>query len=183
MKVQILKTTAVMSLILAGALAALSPSAQARGAADAAASPDPAALPAAPQPVAAAQQSLEMIQLEPPKLGKYGQVKVAEEAPSRKKWIALSVALHSAAAFDAYTTRQAIGRGAVEADPFMRPFAGSPAIYVAIQAAPIAMDFMARHMQRSRFSLIRKMWWVPQASGTAMYLFSGVHNLGVAGRP
>jgi hypothetical protein len=184
MRIQALRNTALMSLLLAGALLAPSSSAWARGAANAA-DPAASALPAAPVPAAAAQesQSLETLRLEEPKFGKYGKVKIAEEVPSRRKWIALSVAVHGAAAFDAYTTRQAIGRGAVEADPLMRPFAGSPAIYAAIQIAPVALDFAARRMQRSHNVFVRRMWWLPQTSGAAMYLFSGVHNLGVAGRP
>jgi len=40
--------------------------------------------------------------------------------PARREWLALAVAEHGAAAFDAYTTRQAISRGAVEEDPTMR---------------------------------------------------------------
>ncbi|MGO9591894.1 MAG: hypothetical protein ACLP3K_17840, partial [Candidatus Acidiferrales bacterium] len=35
-----------------------------------------------------------------------------ERLPSRKMWIALSVAQHGAAVFDAYTTRQAVASGA-----------------------------------------------------------------------
>ncbi len=184
MRFQALKNTALMSLLLGGALLVPSSSAWARGAA-AAADPAASALPAAPVPMASAQesQSLEMLRLEEPKLGKSGKVKLAEEAPSRRKWIALSVAVHGAAAFDAYTTRQAIGRGAVEGDPLMRPFANSPSIYAAIQVAPVVMDFVARRMQRSQNPFLRKMWWLPQTGGAAMYLFSGVHNLGVAGRP
>jgi hypothetical protein len=181
MRFQAIKNKALMSLFLAGALVVPSSSAWARGAANAAA-PAASALPAAPVPAAAPEsQSLETLRIEQPKLGKFGKVGV-EEMPSRRKWIALSVAVHAAAAFDAYTTRQAIGRGAVEADPMMRPFANSPAIYAAIQVAPVLMDFAARRMQRSHNTFVRKMWWLPQTSGTAMYFFSGVHNLGVAGR-
>jgi len=49
--------------------------------------------------------------------------------------------------------------------------------------APVLMDFAARRMQRSHNVFVRRMWWLPQSGGTAMYFFSGVHNLGVAGRP
>jgi hypothetical protein len=104
----------------------------------------------------------------------------AELLPSRKAWIALSVAQHAAAAFDAYTTRYSISRGAVEQDPLMRPFADSSGIYAAIQVCPVALDFAARRMQRSQNNFIRRAWWVPQTVSTGMYLFSGTHNLHVA---
>lgn len=176
---------ALIGVFAAGALLASPKPALAGGAADAAGPAAPAALPAAPAPVAAAQESqaLETLRLEQPKLGKTGGIRSVEGAPSRRKWIALALAEHGAAAFDAYTTRQAIGRGAVEADPLMRPFAGSPSIYAAIQIAPLAMDYVARRMQRSENPVLRKMWWLPQSGGTAIFLFSGTHNLGVMAKP
>jgi hypothetical protein len=106
-----------------------------------------------------------------------------QSMPSRKMWLALSIAQSSAAGFDAYSTRRALDTGAHEADPFMRPFASSPAIYAAIQVAPVVLDFTARHMQRSELPLIRHTWWLPQTLGTGLYLFSGVHNMQVANRP
>ncbi|HWF37632.1 MAG TPA: hypothetical protein VG322_03875 [Candidatus Acidoferrales bacterium] len=106
-----------------------------------------------------------------------------ESTPSRRKWLALAAAEHAAAAFDAYSTRLAIGRGALEADPLMRPFAESAGIYAAIQVAPVALDFAARHMQRSQIGFLRRTWWVPQSAATGMFLFSGMHNLHVASQP
>ncbi|HVB87840.1 MAG TPA: hypothetical protein VNK23_14365 [Candidatus Dormibacteraeota bacterium] len=100
-----------------------------------------------------------------------------EPIPSRKAWILLSIADHSAATFDAYSTRYATSRGAREADPMMRPFASSDAIYAAIQAAPVALDFIARHMQRSDSSLLRHTWWLPQSASTGLFLFAGTHNM------
>jgi hypothetical protein len=104
-----------------------------------------------------------------------------EELPSRKSWLILSLVQHSAAGFDAYSTRQAIANGAVEEDPFMRPFANSPAIYGAIQVAPLALDYVARRMQLSRHELVRHLWWLPQTTSTGLFLFSGTHNMHVAG--
>lgn len=104
-----------------------------------------------------------------------------ERYPSRSKWIALSAAQHAAAAFDAYSTRDAISHGATELDPLMRPFANSSGIYAAIQVMPAALDFTARRMQRSPNNFIRRIWWVPQSVATASFLFSGTHNLRVAG--
>lgn len=102
--------------------------------------------------------------------------------PSRRTWLLLSIADHSAAVFDAYTTRQAISRGAVEANPLVRPFAQSDGIYAAIQIAPVALDFVARRMQRSHSGLLRRTWWVPQSASTGLLLFAGAHNLTVAAR-
>jgi hypothetical protein len=107
----------------------------------------------------------------------------AESVPSRRSWIILSIAQHSAAAFDAYSTRQAIAAGAVEDDPMMRPFAHSPGIYAAIQIGPAILDFAARRMQRSQNSFLRRTWWVPQTASAGMFLFSGVHNMSVANHP
>ncbi len=105
-----------------------------------------------------------------------------ESLPSRKKWLALAVASSGAAAFDAYSTRRSIAAGNVESNPMMRPFAGSPAIYVAIQASPLVMDYIAFKMQSSRNPLLRHLWFVPQATGTAMSLFAGAHNMSISSR-
>lgn len=109
----------------------------------------------------------------------YG-IKEAMTMPSRRVWLALSIVQHGAAAFDAYSTRQAVGHGAVEDDPFMRPFASSPAIYVATQVGPVIFDLLARHMQRSEYPMVRRLWWMPQSMSAGLSIFSGVHNLGVA---
>src|ERR1700690_888775 len=101
----------------------------------------------------------------------------AETPRLSKSWLALSLVQHAAAGLDAYSTRQAIGHGAVEDDPMMRPFAHSGAIYAAIQVGPLLLDYAARRMQRSEFGMVRRMWFVPQAISTAGFLFSGVHNL------
>jgi hypothetical protein len=107
----------------------------------------------------------------------------AENLPSRRKWLMLSLAQHSAAAFDAYSTREAVSRGAVEGDPMMRPFANSPAIYAAIQVGPAVLDFVARRMQRSHNNFLRHTWWLPQSASTGLFIFSGVHDLRVANHP
>jgi hypothetical protein len=107
----------------------------------------------------------------------------AESVPSRRPWLILSGAQHSAAAFDAYSTRRAITRGAIETDPLMRPFAHSPTVYAAIQLGPAMLDIAARHMQRSRNNLWRHTWWVPQSASTSVFLFSGIHNFQFAKKP
>jgi hypothetical protein len=102
--------------------------------------------------------------------------------PSRNQWLALALFQHGAAAFDAYSTRQAVGHGAVEDNPMLRPFAGSPAIYAATQVAPLLFDLMARHMQRSEYPLFRRFWWMPQTVSAGLSIFSGVHNLHLVGK-
>jgi hypothetical protein len=109
-------------------------------------------------------------------------IKEAMTLPSRREWLALSIVEHGAAAFDAYSTRQAIGRGAVEDDPLMRPFAHSPAIYAATQVGPVIFDLLARHMQRSEYPMVRRIWWMPQTMSTGLSIFAGAHNLGVPAR-
>jgi hypothetical protein len=104
----------------------------------------------------------------------------AMSMPSRNAWIALSIVQHGAAAFDAYSTRQAVGHGAVEDDPMMRPFAHSPAIYAATQVGPVIFDLLARRMQRSEYPMLRHLWWMPQSMSAGLSIFSGVHNLSVA---
>lgn len=110
-------------------------------------------------------------------------IREAESKPARREWLALAVLEHGAAAFDAYSTRDAISRGAKEEDPMMRPFAHSPAIYAAIQVGPVLFDLLARHMQRSQYNFVRRTWWVPQSVSTGVSIFSGVHNLSVVGHP
>jgi hypothetical protein len=100
--------------------------------------------------------------------------------PARRAWLALAFAEHGAAAFDAYSTRISIGHGNVEDDPLMRPFAHSPAIYLATQVTPILFDYVARRMQRSDYGMLRRVWWVPQSLSTMSSILAGVHNLNVA---
>jgi len=91
-------------------------------------------------------------------------------------WFALSAAEHGSAAFDAWSTRRAISQGRAEADPMMRPFAHSAAIYGAIQVVPFGLDYVARRMERST-GWARHVWWVPQSLATASYIFSGSYNV------
>ncbi|HEV2222257.1 MAG TPA: hypothetical protein VGR84_04580 [Candidatus Acidoferrales bacterium] len=95
---------------------------------------------------------------------------------TNRLWFTLSVAEHSAAGFDAWSTRKAISEGRAEADPMMRPFAHSAAIYGAIQVVPFGLDYIANRMHRSA-GWTRRVWWVPQSLATATYLFSGSYNV------
>ena len=95
---------------------------------------------------------------------------------TNRLWFTLSVAEHSSAAFDAWSTRRAISEGRAESDPMMRPFAHSAAIYGAIQVVPFGLDYVARRMHQST-GWTRHVWWVPQSLATATYLFSGTYNV------
>ena len=95
-------------------------------------------------------------------------------------WLALSIAQHSAATFDAWSTRRAINEGHQEMNPLLRPFAGNASIYAVIQVGPSIFDYVGRRMQRSDKRLFREFWWLPQSLGTAASLFAGAHNLSVS---
>jgi len=104
----------------------------------------------------------------------------AEERQKQRVWIALGIAEHSAATFDAWTTRRAITNyGAQELNPLLRPFAGNASLYLAIQVGPAVMDYMGRKMMYSRHNWVRRMWWVPQTASLASSLLCGAHNLSV----
>ena len=125
-------------------------------------------------------ESLSYIRLADSAPVKNGGIIEVKSMPSRKSWLMLSLAQHSAAAFDAYSTRRAVSHGAVEADPMMRPFVNSPGLYAAIQVGPVVLDLLARKMQRSQNNMVRRMWWLPQSLATAEFIYAGQHNLRVA---
>jgi hypothetical protein len=103
-----------------------------------------------------------------------------EEHHNRRIWMGVGIAVHSAATFDAWTTRRAISTsGAQELNPMFKPFAGNASLYAAIQVGPLVMDYVGKKMMYSRHSWVRRMWWVPQSASFASSLFCGVHNLGV----
>ena len=84
---------------------------------------------------------------------------------------------HSAAAFDAWSTRRAISSGyGTESDPLMRPFAHSGAMYAATQVSPAIMDYLGHRMMISNHGLMRRFWWLPQAAGAGFSFGAGVHN-------
>jgi hypothetical protein len=128
-----------------------------------------------------ATQPLSSVRVPEPGPVKPPKVYSAETPRMSHSWLALMIVQHGAATFDAYTTRRAIERGAVEDDPLMRPFAHSGAIYAAIQVGPLLMDYVARRMQHSEYGMVRRMWFVPQSASTVGFVLSGAHNLGVRG--
>jgi hypothetical protein len=97
----------------------------------------------------------------------------------RRDWLALTVVEHSAATFDAWSTRRAISRGAYETDPLMRPFSRNASIYAAIQVGPLLLDYVSKRMMTSRHDWLRHTWWIPQVVSTTAFFVSGTHNLSI----
>ena len=102
-----------------------------------------------------------------------------ENARNKKIWLSLTAVNHGAATFDAWSTRSAISRGAMEVNPLLKPFANSNAMYGAVQVVPFGMDYLGRRMMRSNNATIRKLWWVPQTASTICSFTAGIHNMGV----
>ncbi len=118
-----------------------------------------------------ASESLLKTPVKPAARGSY------ETARQRKTWYGLVAAGHSAAVFDAYSTRRAVSGGyGTESDPLLRPFAHSNAIYFATQVSPAVMDYLGHRMMTSQHTWMRRMWWVPQVAGTSLSLGAGIHN-------
>jgi hypothetical protein len=132
------------------------------------ATPDPAPV----SPVAA--QPLPIVPV-------YAPLKINSDAHRNREWLALSIAAHGTAAFDAWSTRRVLSAipNAQEANPLLRPFAGNASMYAAVQVTPAVLDYLSRRMMNSRHAWMRHTWWVPQAVSAAVSLGSGVHNLGV----
>ena len=96
-------------------------------------------------------------------------------------WRGLVIAQHSAALFDAWSTRNSLSQGhGYERNRLMRPFAGNSSIYGATQVAPTGLDFLSRYLLRSNNGVVRKFWWVPQTAFTAGSVWVGVRNMHVA---
>jgi len=104
-------------------------------------------------------------------------IRPVESPRQRKTWYVLIAAGHSAAVFDAWSTRRAISGGyGSEGDPLMRPFAGSGAMYAATQVSPAVMDYLGHRMMNSNHGLMRRLWWLPQVAGASFSLGAGIHN-------
>ena len=109
-------------------------------------------------------------------------IKPAMERPlptprQQKLWYTFMAVGHSAAAFDAYSTRRALsGNYGTEGNPLLRPFAHSNAMYAATQVSPAVMDYVGRRMMTSSHPTLRKFWWVPQVAGAGFSFGAGMHN-------
>jgi hypothetical protein len=142
----------------------------------------PASLPVAPTPkIKADPQPI----LPNPAVTPFEPVKPVITRPrethrQRMLWYGLAVAGHSGAAFDAWSTKRAVAGGyGQEANPLLRPFAHSNAIYAATQVSPAFMDFLGKRMMVSQHKWLRKMWWLPQTAGAGFSFAAGAHNVGV----
>jgi hypothetical protein len=140
-----------------------------------------------PEPVAAmtpivATPNPVLVSAEPlPIVPVYAPMRDGSERWRNREWMALSIAAHGTAAFDAWSTRHVLSSmpNAEEANPLLRPFAGNSSMYVAVQVAPTVLDFVSRKMMNSDHAWMRHTWWVPQAASAVVSFTSGVHNLGV----
>jgi hypothetical protein len=140
---------------------------------------EPGALPDAPVPAPAINAPVTMGFVKPanPLTVSVNELQ-AENRRKRLVWKSLVIASSGAATFDAWTTRRAITTsGAVELNPMLKPFAGNSSLYAAIQVGPALMDYVGKKMMYSRFSVVRRMWWVPQSASFVSSLFCGAHNL------
>jgi hypothetical protein len=111
----------------------------------------------------------------------YGPTVTVSNRWQKREWLALSIAAHGGAGFDAWTTRKVLSNvpGAQEMNPLLRPFAGNAAMYAAVQVAPTILDYVSRRMMHSQYDVLRHTWWLPQAVSAVVSVASGVHNLGV----
>ncbi|HYL87031.1 MAG TPA: hypothetical protein VE263_22600 [Candidatus Angelobacter sp.] len=140
-----------------------------------------AVLPVAPEPKvktdadpAALRSALQPFQPVRPATRPY------ETPRQRKTWYALTIIGSSGAAFDAWSTRRAISGGyGQEANPFLRPFANSNALYAATQVSPAIMDFIGKRLMVSEHRWVRKIWWVPQTAGASFSFVAAAHNVSV----
>ncbi len=99
-------------------------------------------------------------------------------AASKRTWVGLAIALHSSAAFDAWTTRRQIATGRYhESNPILKPFANNNSLYAVVQLTPAALDLLGNRMRKSQRPWVRRLWWVPQATQTATHLVCGATNL------
>ena len=138
-----------------------------------------AELPDAPAPKT---DSTSDVAVEPGEPFSSAAIKPALERPvptptQRKLWYTFMAVDHGAAAFDAWSTRRAISANyGTEADPVLRPFSHSNAIYAATQVSPAVMDYLGRRMLTSAHPTLRRFWWVPQVAGAGLSFGSAMHN-------
>ena len=137
---------------------------------------------AAVTPVVATPNPVTPVSAEPlPIVPVYAPMRDGSERWRRREWMALSIAAHGTATFDAWSTRHVLSSmpNAEEANPLLRPFAGNASMYAAVQIAPTVLDFVSRRMMNSQHAWMRHTWWLPQTVSAVVSLSSGVHNLGV----
>jgi hypothetical protein len=115
------------------------------------------------------------------KPGKLALARDYETERQRKEWYALALASSGAAVFDAWSTRRAVSNGwGTEANPLLRPFSHSNAMYAATQISPLVLDLIGRKMMTSRHLVLRRLWWLPQSAGLSTSALAGLNNLTIA---
>lgn len=137
---------------------------------------------AAATPIVATPNPVTPVSAEPrPIVPVYAPMRDGSERWRRREWLALSIAAHGTATFDAWSTRHVLSAmpNAQEANPLLRPFAGNASMYAAVQVAPTVLDFVSRKMMNSQHAWMRHTWWLPQAASAVVSFSSGMHNLGV----
>jgi hypothetical protein len=137
---------------------------------------------AAATPIVATPNPVTPVSADPlPIVPVYAPMRDGSERWRNREWMALSIAAHGTATFDAWSTRRVLSSmpNAEEANPLLRPFAGNASMYAAVQVAPTVLDFVSRRMMNSSHAWMRHTWWLPQAASAVVSLSSGVHNLGV----
>jgi len=135
-------------------------------------SPELAGLPMSPQPMVVHQPVAKQV------------LKLESDWPSRSQirlWKGFAVAEHSAAVFDAWSTRASLTSGnGYERDPLMKPFANSASIYPMLQIAPFGADYLGYRFMRSKHPVLRRFWWLPQLASISSSMWCGARNLQVA---
>jgi hypothetical protein len=107
-----------------------------------------------------------------------GKTRRLPPASSKRVWMALSIAQHSAAGFDAWTTRRRLKSGRYhETNPLLKPFAGNDSLYAVMQVTPTVLDYVGNRMRNSEHTWMRRLWWVPQVVQTTTSLSFGAMNL------
>jgi len=145
-------------------------------------SAETAALPSAPAPKVKtdAEAILPASSAQPFQPARPVLTRPRETQRQRIMWFGLAAAGHAGAAFDAWSTRRAVSGGyGQEANPFLRPFANSNALYAVTQVSPAVMDFIGKRMMVSQNPWVRKLWWVPQTAGASFSFAAGAHNVGL----
>lgn len=95
-----------------------------------------------------------------------------------KFWL-LASATQASTVYDMETTLSAYHRLPLgrENNPILRPLLPSrPAMYGAETGINAGVFYLAHKMRRSRYPVIRKIWWVVPTGIVAGHILAGIHN-------
>jgi hypothetical protein len=88
-----------------------------------------------------------------------------------------------AATWDDVATRWVLDRGGYERNPLMRPFVHNSGTLAAETVGEVWLAaFVADRMKRSRHTVLRKTWWLPQVLDTSARLYGGINSTVLLGR-